>query len=100
MTTFRGTIIAGWGQTYDHLRIEGECLTFSPAPPGGDSEEITRWELPGLVDGHCHIGFSPRAGVDESATRSQAHLTTQTRALLIRDAGMLMDTRFLDAESY
>lgn len=100
MTTFRGTIIAGWGQTYDHLRIEGERLTFSPAPPGGDSEVITGWVLPGLVDVHCHIGFSPRGVVDESATRSQAHLTTQTGVLLIRDAGMPIDTRFLDAESY
>lgn len=100
MVTLRGTVITGDGHEHDHVRIEGTKLTFAPAPPGRSHEVITGWVLPGLVDAHCHIGFSAHGVENQEAARQQARTTTSTGVLLTRDAGMPVDTRFLDNDPH
>lgn len=96
MVTLRGTVIIDDNTIDDHLRITGSTLTFAPDTSTGE-EVIEGWVLPGLVDAHCHIGFSPQGVRGEEETLAQARLTTDTGVLLTRDAGMPIDTRFLDA---
>lgn len=98
MVTLRGTIIVDDVQEHEEVRIEGSTLTFAPAPPGSEREVIEGWVLPGLVDTHCHIGFSADGVADETETRRQAHQTTATGVLLTRDAGMPVDTRYLGGD--
>lgn len=97
MVTLRGTVIVDDALEREQVRIEGETLTFAPAPPGAGEEIIEGWILPGLVDVHCHIGFSAEGVADRQNTFAQAHRTTDTGVLLIRDAGMPADTRFLQS---
>jgi len=96
VVTLTGTVIAGDGPTHEQVRITGDRLTFAPAPPGRSEEIINGWVLPGLVDAHCHIGFSAEGITDERTAIQQARLTTSTGVLLTRDAGMPASTHFLD----
>lgn len=96
MVTLRGTVIADDTTEHPQVRIVGDSLTFAPAPPGVRDDVVEGWVLPGLVDVHCHIGFSPQGVCDEDTTTEQARLTARTGVLLVRDAGMPVDTRYLD----
>lgn len=98
MVTLRGTVIVDDHETHHEVRIERGTLTFAPLPPHLESEVIEGWVLPGLVDAHCHIGFSAEGTAGEATMREQAHLTAQTGVLLTRDAGMPIDTRVLDGD--
>lgn len=96
MVTLTGTVIADESTEYARVRIVGGRLTFAPGPPGdGHEQRIEGWILPGLVDVHCHVGYSPEGVCDEPQTLSQARMTARTGVLLTRDAGMPIDTRFL-----
>ena len=55
------------------------------------------WLLPGLVDAHCHIGLGPDGAVDAATARTQAVADRDTGVLLVRDAGVPEDTRWVDA---
>src|SRR5699024_10886947 len=46
---------------------------------------------------HCHIGLIPEGACGEATRVEHARLTTSTGVLLTRDAGMPVDTRFLDS---
>ena len=52
--------------------------------------------LPGLVDAHCHVGLDAEGGVDEATTEEQAVADRDAGALLLRDAGVPVDTRWMD----
>ena len=54
------------------------------------------WLLPGLVDAHCHVGLDEHGGVDEATTEAQAVADRDTGALLLRDAGVPVDTHWVD----
>ena len=54
------------------------------------------WLLPGLVDAHCHVGLDAQGGVDEATTEEQALADRDAGALLLRDAGVPVDTRWID----
>ena len=55
------------------------------------------WVLPGLVDAHCHVGLDEHGGVDEATTEAQALADRDAGALLLRDAGVPVDTHWMDA---
>jgi imidazolonepropionase-like amidohydrolase len=57
------------------------------------------WIVPGLVDAHCHIGLSPAGHADPDGQRKQAYADRDAGALLVRDAGSPVDTRWLDSVS-
>jgi imidazolonepropionase-like amidohydrolase len=54
------------------------------------------WLLPGLVDAHCHVGLDAHGGVDDATTEAQALADRDTGALLLRDAGVPVDTHWVD----
>src|SRR3954470_11078469 len=52
--------------------------------------------VPGLVDAHCHVGLDEHGGVDEAEQERQITADRDGGALLIRDAGVPVDTRWID----
>lgn len=53
------------------------------------------WILPGLVDAHCHVGLESHGAVSEQRAEEHALTDREAGALLLRDAGSPLDTRFL-----
>ena len=51
--------------------------------------------LPGLVDAHCHIGLGPGGDVPDRTAEEQALTDRDAGTLLVRDAGAVHDTRWL-----
>ena len=47
--------------------------------------------LPGLVDAHCHIGYSETGAVDADEMARQAALTLASGVTLVRDCGVPVD---------
>lgn len=75
--------------------VRGGKITFEPVP-GAQTIADRGWILPGLVDAHCHIGFSPQGPVtDLDGMLAQAHADRDAGALLVRDAGSPVDTSAL-----
>ncbi|MFC9898273.1 amidohydrolase family protein [Nocardia sp. NPDC127579] len=67
--------------------------------PGADDETLcdTGWIVPGLVDAHCHVGIRYGGGdEDRAGAVAQAETERDAGALLLRDAGSPIDTRFID----
>ncbi|HEY5855096.1 MAG TPA: amidohydrolase family protein [Aldersonia sp.] len=55
------------------------------------------WIIPGLVDAHCHVGLRfGGGGEDREGAIAQAEVERAVGALLLRDAGSPIDTRFID----
>ena len=54
------------------------------------------WLLPGLVDAHCHIGLGADGPVSAAEAERQALADRDAGALLLRDAGSPVDTRWID----
>jgi imidazolonepropionase-like amidohydrolase len=64
--------------------------------PGADSVG-EGYVLPGLVDAHCHIGLGFQGPVEEPAGQEeQAIRVRNAGALLVRDCGSPVDTRWID----
>jgi imidazolonepropionase-like amidohydrolase len=63
--------------------------------PVADAAEISGWTLPGLVDAHCHIGYSMAGAVDLPTAEQQARDDLAAGVLLIRDCGSPIDTHSL-----
>ena len=53
------------------------------------------WIMPGLVDAHCHVGLESHGAVSEERAEEHAITDREAGALLLRDAGSPLDTRFL-----
>jgi imidazolonepropionase-like amidohydrolase len=53
------------------------------------------WIVPGLVDAHCHIGLDDHGETDLATAEAQAIADRDGGALLIRDCGSAMDTRWV-----
>lgn len=74
-------------------------ITFE-AVPGAETVAASGFVVPGLVDAHCHVGLDPEGPVtDPDRLREQAAADVGAGALLLRDAAVPVDTRFLDAET-
>ena len=71
-------------------RICGEPL------PGAETVLDGGVVAPGLVDAHCHVGLAAHGGVDEAEQERQIRADRDTGALLLRDAGSPVDTRWID----
>ncbi|WP_328607433.1 amidohydrolase family protein [Amycolatopsis sp. NBC_00345] len=92
----RGTVLPD-GEPRD-LWIDGGRISFTPVP-GAETLVGEGFLLPGLVDAHCHPGLGPRGpvGVDEAA--EQAVTDRDAGTLLIRDCGLPLDVRPLQARA-
>lgn len=49
---------------------------------------VSGWAVPGLVDVHCHLGYTPDGIASEADTRAAARTVAAGGVLLVRDAGI------------
>ncbi|WP_040826248.1 amidohydrolase family protein [Nocardia jiangxiensis] len=78
------------------LWIRDGLISFEPI---ADAETLCAagWIVPGLVDAHCHVGIRYGGGhEDDAGAIAQAETERDAGALLLRDAGSPIDTRFVD----
>ncbi|MCM6773870.1 amidohydrolase family protein [Nocardia sp. CDC159] len=78
------------------LWVHDGTISFEPVR---DAETLCRtgWIVPGLVDAHCHVGIRYGGGhTDRDGAVAQAEIERDAGALLLRDAGSPIDTRFID----
>ncbi|QDQ99253.1 amidohydrolase family protein [Tomitella fengzijianii] len=91
----RGTALPG-GDPVEWYLHDGR-LTTAPVPGARDLGD-GGWLLPGLMDAHCHVGIGRGSrGVGREECLAQARLERDRGVLLIRDCGVPVDTRGLDA---
>lgn len=64
--------------------------------PGAESVTTRGYVVPGLVDAHCHVGLDAHGGVDEGEQERQILADRDAGALLLRDAGVPVDTHWID----
>jgi imidazolonepropionase-like amidohydrolase len=81
-------------QQRDLWIVDGRISTT----PVRDATSIgTGFVLPGLVDAHCHIGLGFDGPVEDAAGQEeQARKDRDAGALLVRDCGSPVDTRWID----
>lgn len=89
---FHGVVLPE-GETRDLYVVDGH-ITYEPVP--GAETAAHGWIVPGLVDAHCHVGLAAGGGVDEAEQERQILADRDTGALLLRDAGSPVDTRWID----
>lgn len=80
---------AATGEAVEYWISDG---TFADGPVP-DAVELTGFVLPGLVDAHCHVGYSADGPVSLEAAREQALANLRAGVLAIRDCGSPIDTR-------
>jgi imidazolonepropionase-like amidohydrolase len=91
---FSGPVLTGPDQERQGLWAVDGLLTFSrPAAP--PDAVLDGWVLPGLVDAHCHIGLGPGGDVPDTVAEEQAVTDRDAGTLLVRDAGAVHDTRWI-----
>jgi len=57
-----------------------------------DAMTVTGFVLPGLVDAHCHVGYSPTGPATPAEAEQQALANLRAGALALRDCGSPVDT--------
>lgn len=91
---FTGTVLTGPDQERTGLWAVDGNLTFH-RPHRSPDVVLDGWVLPGFVDAHCHIGLGPAGAVDDGIAYAQAMTDRDAGTLLVRDAGVVSDTRWL-----
>src|SRR4051794_5213922 len=80
---------------YRELYLVNGRVSSTPAPKARHVAE--GWIVPGLIDAHCHVGLDARGGVEDHAVQEQQASTDRDAgALLLRDCGVPVDTRWID----
>jgi imidazolonepropionase-like amidohydrolase len=70
---------------------------ISTTPVSGATSIASGFVLPGLVDAHCHIGLGFQGPVEDAAGQEEQALRVRDAgALLVRDCGSPVDTRWID----
>ncbi len=82
---------AGSGEPVDHWIADGVFVEG----PVRDAVELRGFVLPGLVDAHCHVGYSQTGITDLVTAEQQARTNLAAGALALRDCGSPLDTRSL-----
>lgn len=88
---FRGPVLPD-GESADLYVVDGRITYVAQA---GAETEAEGWIVPGLVDAHCHIGLDDHGATDLATAEAQAIADRDGGALLIRDCGSAMDTRWV-----
>ncbi|WP_066292185.1 amidohydrolase family protein [Arthrobacter sp. B6] len=91
---FTGTVLTGPDEERQGLWSVGGRLTFR-RPAAAPDVVLDGWVLPGFVDAHCHIGLGPAGAVPDDVVEEQARTDRDAGTLLVRDAGAVSDTRWL-----
>lgn len=71
------------------LAVSGGRIVDAPA---ADAVLVKGFVLPGFVDAHCHVGYSPAGAATPPEARAQALVNLQAGALALRDCGSPVDT--------
>ena len=72
--------------------VEGRLSFTRPSTSEVETVVDGGWILPGFVDAHCHIGYSPDGFLHEpAAMAAQAETDRDAGTLLLRDAGSPVD---------
>jgi imidazolonepropionase-like amidohydrolase len=88
---FRGPVLPD-GESADLYVVDGR-VTYEVQ---SDATTVAEgWIVPGLVDAHCHIGLDDDGATDLETAEAQAIADRDGGALLIRDCGSAMDTRWV-----
>ena len=90
----RGRILVGPDEVLDEIWVVGGRVSLTP-PGHGEVETVTGWALPGLVDAHCHVGLEAHGAVEPARAEEHALAERDAGALLLRDAGSPLDTRWV-----
>lgn len=80
------------GEARDLYVVEGRITYEAPA---GAELAASGWIVPGLVDAHCHLGLGEQGAIGDEETEQQAIQDRDGGALLIRDCGSPVDTRWV-----
>jgi len=88
---FSGPVLPD-GEAADLYVVDG-TVTYEPQP--GAETVAEGWIVPGLVDAHCHIGLDDHGETDLETAEAQAIADRDGGALLIRDCGSAMDSRWV-----
>ncbi|MCB5280665.1 MULTISPECIES: amidohydrolase family protein [unclassified Arthrobacter] len=91
---FTGPILTGPDRERRGLWSVDGLLTFD-RPALAPDLVLDGWVIPGLVDAHCHIGLGPGGDVPAQLAEEQARTDRDAGTLLVRDAGAVHDTRWL-----
>jgi imidazolonepropionase-like amidohydrolase len=90
----RGQVLVGPQEVLDEVWVIGGRISLTP-PASGDVETVAGYALPGLVDAHCHVGLEAHGAVDDARALEHALADRDAGALLLRDAGSPLDTRWV-----
>ncbi len=88
---FSGPVLPD-GEVADLYVVDGH-VTYEPV--SGATTVASGWIVPGLVDAHCHLGLDDHGETDLDTAEAQAIADRDGGALLIRDCGSAMDTRWI-----
>jgi imidazolonepropionase-like amidohydrolase len=91
---FSGPVLTSAEREHRGLWAVDGVLTFR-RPATAPDLVLDGWVIPGLVDAHCHIGLGPGGNVPEHLAEEQAVTDRDAGTLLVRDAGAVHDTRWL-----
>lgn len=91
---FSGTVLTAPGTEHLGLWSVDGVLTFR-RPAAAPDVVLDGWVIPGLVDAHCHIGLGPGGDVPGELAEEQAVTDRDAGTLLVRDAGVVHDTRWI-----
>src|SRR6478735_563588 len=91
---FSGPVLTAADQERHGLWAVDGRLTFE-RPAAAPDLVLEGWVIPGLVDAHCHIGLGPGGDVPEDVAERQARTDRDAGTLLVRDAGAVHDTRWI-----
>ena len=91
---FSGTVLTAPDTEHHGLWSVDGVLTFR-RPAAAPGLVLDGWVIPGLADAHCHIGLGPGGDVPEQLAEEQAVADRDAGTLLVRDAGAVHDTRWI-----
>ncbi|QYF89925.1 amidohydrolase family protein [Arthrobacter sp. PAMC25284] len=91
---FSGPVLTAPDREEHGLWSVDGVLTFR-RPAVRPDRVLAGWVIPGLVDAHCHIGLGPGGDVPDHTAEEQALTDRNAGTLLVRDAGAVHDTRWL-----
>lgn len=76
------------GGPVDHAVAGGRIVDG----PAADAVVVRGFVLPGFVDAHCHVGYSPAGPATLAEAEQQAVANLRAGALAVRDCGSPVDT--------
>lgn len=91
-----GSVHVGAEDVRGDLWVVGGRVSFERPRSGESVVTIRGHVLPGYVDAHCHVGLDHHGAVSDEVAEQQAMADRDAGTLLIRDAGVPGNTRWMD----